>query len=687
MRIELKWLGEMLDKELDSEQLAEQLTIGGLEVDSVQSVAGSAHGTAADGDVVIDLDLTPNRGDCFSVLGVAREVAALTGTRMAPPAVVPVSASVDDTFPVTLGAEDACPRFAGRVIRNIIPECRSPAWLVARLERAGLRARHPVVDVTNYVMLELGQPLHAYDLQKLDRRITVRFAIAGEQLSLLDGTQVTLDSDVLVIADDSGAIGLAGIMGGQSTSVSDSTRDVFLESAYFSPLAIRGRARRFALHTDASLRFERGVDPVQQRRAVERATTLLLEIAGGDPGPIIEEVAPARLPARDAIRLRLDRLNAILGTSLQPGEVEANLHLLQMDVTLAQGGWLVVPPPFRFDLKIEEDLVEEVGRMVGFDKIPAVVEQSPRHLGTATESSLAEDRIADALCAREYAEIVTYGFVDEELASAVNPGAKPVRVANPLSREMGVMRRSLWPGLLAAARQNLSRQQSRARLFEIGTQFVHAGDRVRESRVMAGMATGPHFSEHWEGGSRDVDFFDVKADVEAILALTGRGEEARFETADHPALAGGQCARLYLGGEAVGWLGVLHPRLQKRLEMKLPTIVFSMLLGPVARATIPTFQQYSKFPSLRRDIAVVLNEAVSADEVLACVRKATGDLVKSATVFDIYRGKGIDSGLKSVALGLILQGRSRTLTDADADRVVANATRRLEHEFGAVIRE
>ena len=687
MRIEVKWLGEMLDKELDSEQLAEQLTIGGLEVDSVQSVAGSAHGTAADDDVVIDLDLTPNRGDCFSVLGVAREVAALTGTRMAPPAVVPVPASVDDTFPVTLGAEDACPRFAGRVIRNIIPECRSPAWLVARLERAGLRARHPVVDVTNYVMLELGQPLHGYDLQKLDRRITVRFAIAGEQLSLLDGTQVTLDSDVLVIADDSGAIGLAGIMGGQSTAVSDSTRDVFLESAYFSPLAIRGRARRFALHTDASLRFERGVDPVQQRRAVERATTLLLEIAGGDPGPIIEEVAPARLPTRDAIRLRLDRLNAILGTSLQPGEVEANLHLLQMDVTPGQGGWLVVPPPFRFDLKIEEDLVEEVGRMVGFGKIPAVVEQSPRHLGTATESSLEEDRIADALCAREYAEIVTYGFVDEELASAVNPGAKPVRVANPLSREMGVMRRSLWPGLLAAARQNLSRQQSRARLFEIGTQFVHAGDRVRESRVMAGMATGPHLSEHWEGGSRDVDFFDVKADVEAILALTGRGEEARFEAADHPALAGGQCARLYLGGEAVGWLGVLHPRLQKRLEMKLPTIVFSMQLGPVARATIPTFQQYSKFPSLRRDIAVVLNEAVSADEVLACVRKATGDLVKSATVFDIYRGKGIDSGLKSVALGLILQGRSRTLTDADADRVVANATRRLEHEFGAVIRE
>ncbi len=686
MRIELKWLCEMLHQDLDPERIAEQLTIGGLEVDSVQSVAAAASGTAADDEIVLDLDLTPNRGDCFSILGIAREVAALTGTRMETPAVAPVPATVDDVFPVALGAEDACPRFVGRVIRNIAPDCRSSSWLEARLRRAGLRALHPVVDVTNYVMLELGQPLHGYDLQKLDQRISVRFATAGERLTLLDGNQVTLDPRVLVIADDSGAIGLAGIMGGQGTAVSDSTRDVFLEAAYFSPPAIRGRARQLTLHTDASVRFERGVDPVQQRRAIERATSLLLEITGGDPGPIVEEVVPAGLPARDPISLRLDRLNAILGTSLQPDEVEANLRLLHMGVTPGENGWRVVPPPFRFDLSIEEDLVEEVGRMVGFDKIPVVSERSPRHLGTSMESRLDEERIADALCAREYAEIVTYGFVDEDLANAVNPGAKLVRLANPLSREMGVMRRSLWPGLLATARQNLSRQRSRARLFEIGTQFSHAGRSVRESRVVAGLATGPHLSEHWEGASRDVDFFDVKTDVEAILGLTGRGGEARFEAADHPALAGGQSARLMLGNEAIGWLGVLHPQLQKRLELKLPAILFSMQLGPAIRALIPRFRHYSKFPSLRRDIAVVLNEKTTADEILGCVRKATEDLLQSATVFDIYRGKGIDSGLKSVALGLILQDRSRTLTDADADRVVATAMQRLEHELGATIR-
>ena len=687
MRIELKWLGEMLHQELDSGRLAEQLTLGGLEVDSVQPAAEPENGAAADDDVVLDLNLTPNRGDCFSMLGVAREVAALTGTRMEAPAVTPVPASVDDCFPVALGAGDACPRFAGRIVRDIDPGRRSPFWLKERLRRAGLRAVHPVVDVTNYVMLELGQPLHGYDLRKLKRRIVVRFAEAGERLTLLDGTRVTLDPRVLVIADASGAIGLAGIMGGRGTAVSDSTRDVFLESAWFSPSAIRGRARRYALHTDASSRFERGVDPVQQRRAIERATALLLEIAGGDPGPIFEEAAADRLPARDGIRLRLARLNAVLGTSLEPDEVEGCLRLLHMDVTRTRDGWFVAPPSFRFDLSIEEDLVEEVGRMVGYDSIPAAAERGPRRLGAAVESRLEEDRIADALCARGYAEIVTYGFVDEELANAVNPGAPSVRLTNPLSREVGVMRRSLWPGLLSTARQNLSRQQPRARLFEIGTQFAQAGERVRERRVVAGMATGAHLAEHWEGVSREVDFFDVKADVEAVLALAGRGGDARFERADHPALAGGQSARLSLGDEAVGWLGALHPRLQKRLEMKLPAVLFAMQLGPVARAGIPAFQPYSKFPSLRRDIAVVLNEEIPADEILECVRKAAGALLQSVTVFDIYRGKGIDSGLKSVALGLILQDRSRTLTDTDADTTVATATRWLERELGATIRE
>ena len=685
MRIDIEWLGEMLKRELDPEQIAERLTLGGLEVESVRLADTDEAATA--GGVVLDFDITPNRGDCFSVLGVAREVSALDGARMEPPAVPQVPASVEDAFPVTLAAPAACPRFAGRVIRGIEPGRRSPEWLRSRLERAGLRALHPVVDVTNYVMLELGQPLHGYDLRELSGGISVRFAEDGEPLTLLDGTRIALESDVLVIADDSGAIGLAGIMGGQGTAVSETTRDVFLEAAFFSPDTIAGRPRRFGLHTDASLRFERGVDPAHQGRAIERATELLLDIAGGVPGPLVEEVAANELPERKPVFLRLERLNTVLGTRLAPGEVERQLDLLHAVATRENGGWSVVPPEFRFDLEIEEDLVEEVGRMTGYDNIPAVVEQGPLRMGLSTETILSEDRIADALCSRGYSEVVTYGFVDRELADAVNPGADHVSLANPLSREMGVMRRSLWPGLLLAARHNRSRQRPRLRLFEIGVQFARGDGVVRESRVLAGVAIGANRPEHWEGGARDVDFFDVKSDLEAILALAGRGGEIEFRQAPHPALADGQSARLTLAGEAAGWLGVLHPRLQGRMGWKRPAILFAMRLDRAARARIPRFREYSRFPSLRRDIAAVVDEDVPAGRVLECVRRAAGDVLNDVTIFDIYRGKGIDSGRKSVALGLILQDRSRTLTDTEADRIVASATRRLERELNAAIRE
>ena len=687
MRIDIEWLGEMLQRDLDPEQTAGQLTLGGLEVESLRLSDTEAGGEAAVDGVVLDFDITPNRGDCFSVLGIAREVSALDGTRMEPPAVSQVSATVEDTFPVTLDAPAACPRFAGRVIRNIRPGCRSPEWLRLRLERAGLRALHPVVDVTNYVMLELGQPLHGYDLHALSGGIAVRFAGDGEPLTLLDGNGVTLQPDVLVIADDSGAIGLAGIVGGQGTAVSDTTRDVFLESAFFSPESIAGRPRRFGLHTDASLRFERGVDPVNQQRAIERATALLMEISGGEPGPVVEAVASNELPARRPVPLRLDRLNSILGTRLVPGEVESQLDLLHIATARENGGWSVVPPDFRFDLRIEEDLVEEVGRMTGYDNIPVVAERSPRHVGPSTESIVSEERIADTLCSRGYSEVVTYGFVDEELAAKVSPGANHVRLTNPLSKEMGVMRQSLWPGLLLAAQHNRSRQQARVRLFEIGTQFARGDGGVRERRVLAGLVLGANRPEHWEGGGRDADFFDVKSDMEAILALAGRAADARFDQADHPALAGGQCARVMLGETGVGWLGVLHPRLQGRMGWKRPAILFAMQLERTSRAKIPRYSEYSKFPSLRRDIAVVVDDDVSADRLLDCVRRATGDVLNDVTIFDIYRGKGIDSGRKSVALGLILQDRSRTLTDTEADRVVTSTTRQLEHELKATIRE
>jgi len=556
-----------------------------------------------------------------------------------------------------------------------------------RLRRAGLREIHPVVDVTNYVMLELGQPLHSYDLNKLAKRITVRFAKPPEKLTLLDGTAITLEPDVLVIADGSGAIGMAGIMGGEGTAVEPTTQDVFLEAAFFSPDAIAGRARRFGLHTDASLRFERGVDPAHQVRAIERATRLLLEITGGTPGPVVVTESEPHLPVRAPITLRQDRLEALLGVSLEPGQVEKSLAVLQMDISRITEGWSVVPPAFRFDLSIEEDLIEEVARITGFDNIPATPEASTRHLGKASEVRVTEDRIADRLIDRGYSEIITYSFVDEELEAAINPGAEPARLTNPISQELGVMRGSLWTGLLATAQQNLSRQRSRLRVFEIGTQFSQGAEGVREAGVVAGLALGPQWPEHWESDDREVDFFDIKADLEAVLALTGRGDEVRFSPAEHPALMPGQSARVLIGEDEAGWLGALHPELQKRLELKHSAILFSLQLAQTTLATIPVYKSYSKFPSVRRDIAVVLDEDILSDEVIACVREAAGELLTDITLFDIYRGIAIDSRRKSIALGLILQDTSRTLTDADADRAMGSVTQHLERVLGATIRK
>lgn len=638
-------------------------------------------------DQVLDIDLTPNRGDCFSVTGIAREIAASQGVGMPPPVVEPIAAVNDDTFAVSLDAGEGCGRFAGRVIRNIATNVASPIWLAERLRRAGLRAIHPVVDVTNYVMLELGQPLHGYDLGKLDGEIIVRRGQSGEKLTLLDAREIELDEDLVVISDRSGAIGLAGIMGGLSTAVDDDTVDVFLEAAYFSPAVISGRARRFGLHTDASMRFERGVDPLQQRRAIERATALLLEIAGGEPGPVLEEVATVGLPNVDPITLRGERLGAVLGQALPPQTVETSLELLGMDVA-ANGGnaWQITPPSFRFDLKIEEDLIEEVARLVGYDNIPASPEFGASQLGTASEDRVEDEAIADLLVARGYSEIISYSFIDAELGELVNPGVPPERLANPISSDLSVMRRSLWPGLLSAAAQNLSRQQERLRLFEIGPQFETGADGTAETIVVAGLACGTRWPEHWDLSSDDVDFFDVKSDVEALVELSGRHSAVRFRAAEHPVLRPGRTARVEIAGVDAGWLGELHPAAQRALDLKKTPILFALKLENLTTASLPEYRAYSKFPSLRRDLAIIVANDVEAENVVACVRDAAGANLQNVNVFDLYRGPGIDSSRKSIGLGLILQDSYRTLTDEDADRTVAAVVEHLESELGATIR-
>jgi phenylalanyl-tRNA synthetase beta chain len=637
-------------------------------------------------DAVLDINVTPNRGDCFSVSGIARELAARRQARFAQPNVKPVPAAIETSLSITLGAGASCPRFAGRVVRGLSRSARTPLWMRERLRRAGVRPIQPIVDVTNYVMIELGQPLHAYDLAKLDGRIEARLARAAEKLTLLDGREVELATDMLVIADAGGPVGLAGVMGGKSTAVQDTTDAVFLESAFFAPAAIAGRSRRLGLHTDASLRFERGVDPAGQVRALERATQLLLAICGGQAGPVVHAERAADLPGRPAVALRRERLRAVLGVDVPDARVTEILERLEMTVTPAADGWRVAAPSFRFDIAIEEDLIEEVGRMVGYDAIPAIPGQATERLGTASEHSVDADGIADRLASRGYAEAITYTFVDPALDALVNPGKAGVELANAIASDMAVLRRSLWPGLIGAARLNVSHQRQRLRMFEIGPQFAAAEQGVTQSTVVAGLALGTRAPEHWDAAGPEVDYYDVKGDVEAVLRLSGAASEFRFVAGTHPALSPGRTARILRGESPVGWLGALHPELAKRVDKKRTAVVFALQIEALGPAAVPAFERYSKFPSIRRDLAIVVDAGVTADALTKTVRLAAGNLLQSVLVFDVYRGEGVDSRRKSVGLGLILQDASRTLTDEDADQKVRSVMQKLESEFGATIR-
>ena len=637
-------------------------------------------------DVILDIDLTPNRGDCFSILGVAREVAAIYRRKLKVNTISPVAEAIDEQFPVSVKAKAACPSFFGRVIRNIDIEANSPVWMKERLRRVGMRPINPVVDITNYVMVELGQPLHAYDLGQLRDEVIVRFAKKNEELTLLDGQKLDLETDVLVIADKTSAVGIAGVMGGQRTAVEKNTTDIFLEAAFFTPEVIAGRARRYGLQTDASLRFERGVDSRQQGRAIERATAFLLEITGGDAGPLTSTVDQDALPKNIFIRLREKRLEMLLGLRLPKKQVESILRNLQIEFESAKEGWKVMPPSFRFDLNIEEDLIEEIARFIGYEKIPSIPEVSHSKKSFDEVTEFDNDYIADLMVAKGYTEVINYSFVDEGFEHTINPDNESVYLKNPISTQMKVMRRSLWPGLLATAKKNISYQQNRLKIFEIGKQFIHKKESVKETEVVAGLVTGLALPEHWDVKMRDVDFFDVKADIEALLIMSGRASDVEFLAENHPALAPGQTARIYIAKKSIGWVGVLHPQLQRSFGIKKNIILFSLQTKNIFQKGYQVFQSYGKFPWVRRDLAVVVDENVAASELVSEAQKVGGKLLQNVVIFDVYRGTNIGFGKKSVALGLILQDTSRTLGDEDADNVVKAIARGVKLAFGATIR-
>jgi phenylalanyl-tRNA synthetase beta chain len=638
-------------------------------------------------DRIVEVDLTPNRADCLSVEGIAREVALLNGLDLKVPEAAPVTVTIGATLPVKLLAPEACPRYLGRLIKGVSRSAPTPLWMKERLRRSGLRSLDAVVDVTNYVLLEMGQPLHAFDAARLDGGIRVRYGKPGETLRLLNDQAIELQADVLVIADESKPLALAGIMGGAESAVSATTIDIFLECAFFSPMAIMGKARRYGLNTDSSHRFERGVDPGLQYRAIERASALIMALAGGEAGPVVAAESSDDLPRREPIRLRAERIERVLGLTLDRKRVAEILNRLGMSVAEVPEGWRVTPPGFRFDIAIEADLIEELGRVYGYDLLPRRAPVMRAAMGPVSEGRLSLDRVKDLLVDRGYQEAITYSFVDEGMLKLIEPETPYLPLKNPISAELAVMRTSLWAGLLDAALKNTYRQQARVRLFETGLKFALRDSGIEQRKSIAGLALGSVNPEQWGEPERRIDFYDIKADVEALARLTGRSGELGFSAGGHPALHPGQTAAIHLNGERVGWIGMLHPRLEKQLGFEQSVFLFELDQDPLLSRAIPRFHALSRFPQVRRDIAVIVAEAIPADRLSACVKRQGAGLLREALVFDVYRGQGVDAGHKSVALGLVFQDEAETLTDARVDGAVAAVLEGLAQEFSARLRE
>ena len=638
-------------------------------------------------DTVIEVDLTPNRADCLGMRGVAREVALLNDLPLAGPVIEPVEARLDDRFPVTLAAPARCPRYLGRVLRGIDPSRPSPLWLRERLRRGGIRSIDAVVDVTNYVLLELGQPLHAFDLARLRGGIEVRLAAPGEALTLLGGNRIELAPDNLVIADAGGPLALAGIMGGEDSSVGAGTRDLFLEAAFFAPEHLAGQARRFGLHTDASHRFERGVDFTLQRLAMERATALLRAIVGGEPGPIVEALSEDDLPQRPPVTLRAARIERILGIRLPSTEVERILRGLGLGVAATDDGWRCEVPPWRFDLAIEADLLEELARVHGYHRLPATRSRAALAMPARPEARLSPRRLRRQLVARGYREAITYSFQEPALQALFDPGQPPMTLRNPISSDMAVMRTSLVPGLVATARRNLNRQQQRPRLFETGLRFLpQPGGGLAQRPTLALLIGGRARPEGWSGGRDGVDFYDLKGDVESLFALSGRQDAPRFAAAERPGLHPGQTAVVTRAGSEIGVLGALHPQTLDTLDIDQPLFVAEFDLEALCEAHVPRFRPVSRYPEIRRDLAVVVDRDVPAGAVLDNVRDAAGAYCEELTLFDVYVGKGVDPKRKSLALGLTFRDPSRTLNDDDVNRYVQQVIDSLVKNYNAGLR-
>ncbi|HEY5716758.1 MAG TPA: phenylalanine--tRNA ligase subunit beta [Psychromonas sp.] len=641
-------------------------------------------------DVTIDVDLTANRADCLGIAGLAREVGVLNSLSVTEPTWENAEVTLTDQVAINLQAPTACPRYLGRVIRGIDQNAKTPLWMVEKLRRCGVRSVDAVVDITQYVLLEFGHPMHAFDLAKLEGGIEVRLAEQGEKLTLLDGKEVALNSDTLVIADSRKALAMAGIFGGLDSGVAQGTTDIFLESAFFAPLAIAGRARAYGLHTDASHRYERGVDPLLQAKAMERATQLLVSICGGEVGPVTEALSREHLPAQAKITLRRSKLDRLIGISIAAQRVEEILTQLGCEIAVTAEGWSAVAPTYRFDMEIEEDLIEEVARVYGYNNIPNVAPEAALTMPLHNEARLKLSKIRDVLVSREYQEAITYSFVDPDKQLKLHPEADALILPHPISKDMSAMRVSLWAGLLESVSKNQKRQQNRVRLFETGLRFIkdeNAENGIRQEEMLSGVIIGNLNDQHWDIDSRPVDFFDLKADLEALLDLCVDATSFEFKAEKHSALHPGQSAGIYRNGKNIGYIGTLHPSLSKPFALNGSAIVFEIELEQISMRKLPAAGDISKFPANHRDLAFVVDEQLNAGNVLKFIEKIGGNQLVGVNLFDVYQGQGVTEGKKSLAIGLILQDTTRTLEEQEIADSVNKIVEAVSEQFNATLRD
>jgi phenylalanyl-tRNA synthetase beta chain len=638
-------------------------------------------------DHVLDIDLTPNRADCLSILGVARELSALTKLPLKTVPNLTNQPTINESITIKLQAPKACPVYSGRIIRGINSHAHTPTWMSERLRRAGVRTIHPVVDISNYVMFELGQPMHAFDLGTIEGGIIVRFGQDGETLKLLDGQEANLNAKVLVIADNEKPLAIAGVMGGEKSSVQETTTDIFLESAFFNPLTIAGVARSFGLSSDSSQRFERGVDPTLQIVALERATELLLEIVGGELGPILQVTESSFLPEKHRVPFNPDKVKQVTGLTIAKDEMIVMLQSLGMTVDSKNALWIVDVPSHRFDIELEVDLIEEILRLYGYDKMPGEPIVATVQAGTLNSFEDLAMRVAQLFRARGYNETISYSFVDPELQQVLYPGVETMQLLNPISSELSQMRVGMWPGLLASMIYNIHRQQTAIKFFESGVIFDLEQGVLQEHQCVAGLVTGEYGMMNWGESTRKFDFFDLKGDLEALFQDLNL-KNTQFVTAEHSSLHPGKSAAIHINGQHAGWCGVLHPRMTDALDLQDEVILFELHLDALIDKTALRYQRISKFPQIRRDLSLLVNDSLSAAQIETAVRQvANADWLKAFDVFDVYTGESIPDGKKSLAIAMTLQDDNRTMVDSEINALISAIIKKLYEEFSIILRD